>query len=89
LSAALTLFISYGGRPGTFFLTLVGLASFVVAVVVTVAVEVPIAKQINTWTTSRLPGSWQQLRDRWASVHIIRVITGIGGLALLVAGAIH
>lgn len=89
LSTVPVLFASYGEHPRTFCLTLAGLVSFGVALLVTVVIEVPIAKQIKAWTISTLPGDWQRLRDRWAAVHIIRVVTGIAGLALLVAGALY
>jgi CHASE1-domain containing sensor protein len=51
-------------------------------------IEVPIVKRIRPWTVSTLPDNWQQLRDRWVSFHLIRVLGGFAGLALLVAGAI-
>jgi hypothetical protein len=82
------LLISYSDRPVTFYLSLAGFASFIVALLVTMTVEVPIVKQIMTWTVDTLPGDWQQLRNRWGAFHIIRVVTGIGGLVLIVAGAI-
>ncbi len=88
LSIAPVLFFSYNKKPGTFYLSLAGFALFVVALLVTVLVEVPIVKQIVTWKVGTLPDNWRQLRDRWGAFHIIRVVAGIGGLALLVAGAI-
>jgi uncharacterized membrane protein len=88
LSIAPVLFFSYNDQPRTFYLTLTGFALFIVALLVTMIVEVPIVKQIVTWTPGTLPDNWQQLRDRWGSFHIIRVVAGIGGLILLVAGAI-
>jgi uncharacterized membrane protein len=88
LSIAPVLFFSYNEQPRTFYLTLTGFALFIIALLVTMLVEVPIVKQIVTWTAETLPGNWQQLRDRWGAFHIIRVIAGIGGLALIVAGAI-
>jgi uncharacterized membrane protein len=88
LSIAPVLFFSYKDRPKTFYLTLSGFALFIVALVVTMLVEVPIVKKIVTWTVGTLPGDWQQLRDRWGAFHIVRVVAGIGGLILLVAGAI-
>lgn len=88
LSTAPTLILSFGDRPATFYPTLAGLALYVVALLVTMIIEVPIAKQIASWTITTLPDNWQQLRDRWASVHIIRVVTGIVGLATLVIGAL-
>jgi uncharacterized membrane protein len=88
LSIALVLLFSYKDQPTTFYLTLTGFALFIVALVVTMLVEVPIVKQIATWSVGTLPGDWQHLRDRCGAFHIIRVVAGIGGLILLVAGAI-
>jgi hypothetical protein len=88
LSIAPVLFFSYPAQPRAFFLSLAGFGLFVVALLVTVIVEVPIVKQIATWTVGTLPGDWQQLRDRWGAFHVIRVGAGMGGLVLLVAGAI-
>ncbi|MGB2668916.1 MAG: hypothetical protein WAK48_33345 [Candidatus Acidiferrum sp.] len=48
-----------------FYPTLMGFALFVVALLVTMFVEVPIVKQMETWTVSTLPGDWQRLRNRW------------------------
>ena len=86
LSTAPVLFFSYKEQPRTFYLTLIGFVMF--ALLVTMLIEVPIVKLIVTWTVGTLPANWQQLRDRWGAFHIIRVVAGIGGLVLLVAGAI-
>jgi uncharacterized membrane protein len=88
LSIVPVLFISYNERPETFYLAFTGLALFIVALLVTVLVEVPIVKQIATWTVSTLPDNWQQLRDRWGAFHIIRIGASIVGLVLLLVGAI-
>lgn len=88
IAIAPVLFFSYQEQPRTFYLTLAGFALFVVALVVTMLIEVPIVKQIVMWTVETLPDDWQQLRDRWVTFHIIRVVAGIGGLVFLVAGAI-
>ena len=88
LSIAPVLFFSFNKHPRIFYLNFAGFALFIVALLVTVLVEVPIVKQIVTWTAGTLPGNWQQLRDRWGAFHIIRVVAGIAGVALLVAGAI-
>lgn len=88
LSAVPTLLLSYGSRPVTFGLTAAGVALFVLALVVTVAVEVPIATRIRSWTLATLPADWGRQRDRWASVHVVRVAAGVVGLAALVAGAV-
>jgi uncharacterized membrane protein len=76
------------GQPVSFALELVGLLLFVVALIVTAAVEVPIVKQIRSWTADAMPARWEQLRDRWVSFHLLRVIPGIVGVGALVAGAL-
>jgi len=88
ISIVPVLFFSYQEQPRTFYLTLAGFALFVVALIVTMLIEVPIVKQIVTWTAGTLPGDWQRLRDRWVAFHSIRVTAGIGGVVFLVAGAI-
>ena len=88
LSIVPVLFISYNKQLKTFYLTLMGFASFIVALLVTVLVEVPIVKQIETRTASTLPGDWQQLRDRWGAIHVMRIVASIAGLVLLLIGAI-
>ena len=88
LSIVPVLFISYNEQPMTFYLTLTGFALFIVALLVTVLVEVPIVKQIATWTVTTLPANWEQLRDRWGAFHVIRIVTSLAGLVLLVVEAI-
>ena len=88
LSTLPTLYLSFHSQPNTFYLTLAGFVCFVAALVVTIRTEVPIVMQMITWNESAMPSNWQQLRDRWVSFHLIRVVAGIVGLALLLAGAI-
>jgi hypothetical protein len=75
-------------QPVTFVLEVTGFLLFVLALVVTAAVEVPIVKQIRGWTPSTMPADWEQLRDRWVSFHVLRVLPGIVGVVLLTAGAL-
>jgi len=88
LSILPVIVLSYHGQPLTFYLSATSFALFVVALLVTVLVEVPIVEEIVTWTVSTLPPNWQELRDRWMAFHIIRVVAGIASLVLLVIGAI-
>ncbi len=88
LSISPVLMLSYHERHNAFYFTLASLGCFIVALLVTVLIEVPIVEQIETWTVSTLPDNWHELRDRWGANHIIRVGAGIAGLALLAAGAI-
>lgn len=88
LSTAPVLILSYGTRPATFYLTLAALALFVLTLLVTMLVEVPIVKQIETWTVATLPKNWEQLRNRWMSFHLLRVIPAIVGLVLILVGVL-
>jgi len=76
------------GHPISFVLELVGIVLFALALVVTAAVEVPIVTRIRGWTHDTMPANWEQLRDRWLSFHLLRVIPGIVGVAALIAGAL-
>lgn len=88
LSIVPVLFLSYSTQPRTFYLTLAGFVFFLIALLVTMLVEVPIVEEIVTWKVDTLPSSWQQLRDRWRRFHVIRVIAGLASLVFLLAGAI-
>ena len=88
LSIIPVLLLSYHQQPRVFYLNATALALFIIALVVTVFIEVPIVEQIVTWKVSTLPANWQQLRDRWTRFHTIRVIAGLASLVLLVIAAI-
>jgi hypothetical protein len=88
LSMVPVLFLSFHEGLRTFYLTLAGFALFLAALLVTIIVEVPIVKQIETWRVSNLPGNWQELRDRWLAFHVIRVLAAVAGLVLLLIAAI-
>ncbi len=88
LSMVPVLLLCFNEGPRTFYLTLAGFAFFLAALLVTIIVEVPIVKQIETWRVSTLPGNWQELRDRWLAFHVIRVLASFAGLVLLLIAAI-
>ena len=80
--------LSFGKQRYTFYLTLAGLAMFLVTLMVTLVVEVPIVKQMDTWTGSTLPDDWQELRDRWGAFHLLRILPAVAGLILLLVSVI-
>jgi uncharacterized membrane protein len=88
LSIIPVLLLSYHEQPKTFYLSVTAFVLFIVALLITVWVEVPIVQQIVTWTTPALPDNWQQLRDRWMKFHVLRVVAGLASLVLLVVAAI-
>ena|ERR1700744_1229028 len=79
---------SYGVHPRVFSLYAAAFILFIVALAVTVLVEVPIVKEISTWTVATLPANWQQVRDRWVRFHVIRVVGGLASLVLLLVAAV-
>ena len=88
LSTVPVLILSFNERRETFYLTLAALALFIVTLLVTMLVEVPIVAQIRTWTMATLPSNWQRLRDRWGAFHYVRTIPSIVGLVFLLVAAV-
>ena len=88
LSIVPVLLLSYHQQPRVFYLNATAFVLFVVALLVTVFVEVPLVEEIVTWTVSTLPENWQQLRDRWTKFHVIRVVAGVASFVVLVIAAI-
>ena len=82
------LYLLYPRRPKRFYTTLAGFMLFVVALVITVLIEVPLDFQFQQWTLATLPANWQQLRDRWELFHFLRSWFAVIGLALLIAGSL-
>jgi hypothetical protein len=82
------LFLSYSTHPRTFYLNAIALALFLIALLVTVLIEVPIVEKVVTWTVSTMPANWQRLRDRWVKFHLIRVVVGLLSFVLLLVSAI-
>ncbi len=88
LSTLPVLFLLYLQKSMAFYLTLVGLALFVVALAITLLVNVPIDYQIMEWTAQTLPSDWEAIRDRWESYHVLRTFVSLGGLALILGAAL-
>ena len=61
-------------KTGTvyFYCILAALILFIIALIITLAVEVPIDNQIKTWTVATTPADWEDIRDRWERYHTIR-----------------
>jgi hypothetical protein len=82
------LYLLYRRRPKRFYTTLIGFMLFVVALLITLLVEVPLDFQFQQWTLATLPSNWQQLRNRWEWFHFLRSWFAVFGLALLLAGTL-
>lgn len=67
-----------------FYLMLSGLALFVVALAITLLVNVPIDNQIRQWTVQSLPSGWDTIRDRWEFYHALRTLVSVVGLGFVI-----
>jgi ABC-type phosphate transport system permease subunit len=87
-SIVTVLILSFSVSTLTFVLAACALALFVMTLLVTMLVEVPIVTKIRDWQVDALPPDWAAQRDRWVSFHLFRVVGGFAGLALLVSAAL-
>ena len=88
LSALVTLALLWpGGRTAAFWWMAAGLLLMVAALVITLAVEVPIDIQISTWTAATRPGDWRSIQARWEQFHTIRTFLSIAAVIAVTIGA--
>jgi uncharacterized membrane protein len=81
LSALITLVLLWqGGRMAPFWWLLAGFLLMVAALVITLAVEVPIDNKIEVWTAATLPGNWRSIQSRWEAFHTIRSFLSIAAV---------
>jgi uncharacterized membrane protein len=81
LSALVTLVLLWqGGREAPFWWLLAGFLLMVAALVITLAVEVPIDNKIEVWTAATLPGDWRSIQSRWETFHTIRTFLSIAAV---------
>jgi uncharacterized membrane protein len=82
LSALVTLALLWPARRAAAFWWLAaGFLLMVAALVITLAVEVPIDNQIETWTAATLPADWRSIQSRWELWHTIRTFASIAAVA--------
>ena len=63
-----------------FYCILASFLLFLTALIITVAIEVPIDNQIKTWTAATVPGNWEAIRDRWETFHTTRTFVALAGI---------
>jgi uncharacterized membrane protein len=89
LSALVTLVLLWqGGREAPFWWLLAGFLLMVAALVITLAVEVPIDNRIETWTAATLPGDWRSIQSRWELFHTIRTFLSIAAVVAATISAV-
>ena len=75
-------------RRASFSLILVGAASLLVALVITLSVNVPIDGAIAGWTVDTLPPDWTSIRNRWEAYHAARTFVSLAGFGAALAAVV-
>jgi hypothetical protein len=75
-------------RRASFSLILIGAACLVVALVITLTVNVPIDEAIDRWTLESLPPDWTSIRNRWEAFHAARTFVSLAGVGSALAGVL-
>jgi uncharacterized membrane protein len=68
---------------------LAGSLLMILAMIITLTVNVPIDNQIKTWTLQTLPADWGSIRDRWEAFHTLRTFVSIGALVSVVVAGLN
>ena len=71
-----------------FFGMIASLLLIIAALVITVAIEVPINNQVVTWTAGKVPGNWEDLRRRWQYFNVVRTVLALLSFLLFAAAVI-
>jgi hypothetical protein len=79
---------SHGSNVLTFDLNLVAFVLSIGSLLVAALFEVPVVNEIAAWTSSSIPDDWQRQRDRWLTIHQIRVVVGLASLLALILAAL-
>jgi uncharacterized membrane protein len=58
------------------------------SLVITTAIEVPINRQVVTWTDDEVPENWKQLRDRWQYYNVVRTVIAILSFTLFITAVV-
>ena len=89
LSALVTLVLLWrAGRPAAFRWLAAGFLLLAAALVITLAVEVPIDNRIQEWTAATLPADWRSIQSRWELWHTVRTFLSIAALVAVTVGAV-
>jgi uncharacterized membrane protein len=89
LSALVTLALLWRDRSSAaFWWLLAGFVLMVGALVVTLAVEVPIDNEIKVWTAPTLPADWRSIQSRWELFHTVRTFLSIAAVIAATVSAV-
>ena len=90
VSLALTIALAVTHHDGPGARALVGGAVlFVLSVIMSVAVLVPINNRAKSWTPQQAPDDWREQHNRWDRYHYARVAVIIAAFVLIAVGVIQ
>jgi hypothetical protein len=75
-------------RRPSFSLMLAGSSLLLLALVITLSVNVPIDNAIRRWTIETLPTGWMNVRSRWEAYHVARTFAGMIGFGCALAAIV-
>jgi len=64
-----------------FYLNVTASVLIIVALLITILIEVPIDNQIKTWSAATVPSDWEVIRARWNSFHAARTFISLASVA--------
>src|SRR6266516_3002459 len=70
-------------KSPAFYFSVAACLLVIVALLITLLVEVPIDNQIKTWTAETTPSDWEAVRERWQYFHTARTFVSLAGLGSL------
>jgi uncharacterized membrane protein len=82
------LFMAGRRKKAHFYWLLSALILFVLALAITLFIEVPIDNQIKTWAGGNLPHNWEAIRDHWQLYHTGRTFLSLAGMACFLMAVI-
>jgi uncharacterized membrane protein len=68
-----------------FYLSVASIILIIIALLITLLVEVPIVSQIRKWTTETIPSDWEAIRSRWVFFHAIRTFASLASFGFFAA----
>ncbi|HTE29357.1 MAG TPA: anthrone oxygenase family protein [Chryseolinea sp.] len=83
------LIASWKRKSAYFYCILTTLLLFILALIITVAIEVPIDNQIKDWTVANLPSGWAGIRDRWEFYHTARTFISLAGISFFIVAIMN
>ena len=75
--------LTASAQRGLFF---AAVALEVIVLVITIAAEIPINTQVQSWQAGSAPPTWMAIRDRWLRYHWIRTVVGVCSFACAAIG---